>query len=190
MLRHGQSTWNADGRWQGRADPPLSDLGTRQAKAAALALGQFDAVVASSLERARHTADVIAHELGIGPVATDPDLMERCAGEWEGSTKAEIEQRWPGWLAAGRTPEGWEPDEVVVERASRAIGRIAAGVGDEGTALVISHGGVIRSLMAALGRDDVRYSNLDGQWFEIAPGHFRAGDLVQVLADATVSDTI
>src|SRR3954464_6700209 len=86
LVRHGQSEWNAVGRWQGQADPPLSDLGRAQARAAARSLGSLDAVYASDLQRATETALIIAEQIGIGPVILDPDLRERDAGQWSGLT--------------------------------------------------------------------------------------------------------
>src|SRR5688572_19392365 len=85
LLRHGQSTWNADGRWQGQADPPLSPLGEEQARDAArrLAPGQFSRVLASDLRRARQTAEILADALRL-PVEVDPDLREIDVGDWQG----------------------------------------------------------------------------------------------------------
>ena len=109
VVRHGQSEWNAVGRWQGRADPPLTMEGRRQAAAAARALGTFDGVVSSPLQRAAETAAIIAEHLGIGPVLTDPDLMERDAGEWQGLTRGQIEMEWPGYLEEGKRPRPTNP---------------------------------------------------------------------------------
>ena len=138
LIRHGQSEWNADGRWQGQADPPLTDLGRHQALHAARNLGTVDAIVASDLQRASETALIIAEALGVGPVVLEPGLRERDAGEWSGLTRAEIERDWPGYLdppptdrhagfapaihgRAARAPErrrppSWEPDDVLLER--------------------------------------------------------------------------
>jgi probable phosphoglycerate mutase len=98
LIRHGQSEWNADGRWQGQADPALTDLGRHQAAHAARNLGAVDAVVASDLQRASETALIIGEALGVGPVVLEPGLRERDAGEWSGLTRAEIERDWPGYL--------------------------------------------------------------------------------------------
>ncbi len=98
LIRHGQSEWNADGRWQGQADPPLTDLGRHQARHAARNLGGGEAIVASDLQRASATALIISAELGVGPVVLEPDLRERDAGEWSGLTRVEIERDWPGYL--------------------------------------------------------------------------------------------
>lgn len=188
VVRHGQSTWNADGRWQGTEDPPLSTLGVRQARHAAQRLGGFDAVVASDLERASVTATIIADELGIGPVQTDPDLRERCAGAYQGLTRPEIEERFPGYLAEGLLPPGWEDDDSVLARAAGALGRIAAAIGSGGTALVVTHGGVIGTLERAL---DVprgaRLPNLGGRWFTVGPGHLGAGEAVLLVDEDEVS---
>lgn len=100
LIRHGQSEWNADGRWQGQADPPLTDLGRAQARHAARSLGVVDAIVASDLQRAAETAAIIAEELGVGPLVLEPGLRERDAGEWSGLTRAEIERDWPGYLGS------------------------------------------------------------------------------------------
>ncbi len=183
VVRHGQSTWNADGRWQGQEDPPLSSLGVRQAREAAARLGTFDVVAASPLERALSTATIIADELGIGPVVTDPHLMERHAGGFQGLTRPEIEERFPGYLADRRRPDDWEDDDAVTQRAVAALARIAVQAGG-GDALVVSHGGVIRCLEELLGvRRDHRLANLGGRWFEVGPGALRAGDEV-LLVDA------
>ena len=117
-LRHGESEWNAVGRWQGQADPPLTDAGMLQAVAAARLLGTFDAVFASSLQRAADTAAIIAESLGIGPVQLMDDLMESSFGPWQGLTISEIESGWPGYLSEHRRPEGAEqPDH----RSARAL---------------------------------------------------------------------
>lgn len=186
LVRHGQSTWNADGRWQGSENPPLSTLGVRQAHRAAEALGSFDLVASSDLERAFVTATIIADELGIGPVVTDPDLGERFAGGFQGLTRTQIEERYPGYLAEGRRPDDHETDESVADRSVRALASIAAEIGEDGTALVVSHGGVIHTLERVAGATrEGRLPNLGGRWFEVGPSVFRAGDAV-LLVDADV----
>src|SRR5947207_3359793 len=82
LVRHGESTWNADGRWQGQADPPLSPLGERQARAASETCPDVDAVVSSDLRRAHQTATIIAQRRGLGPVHTERRLRETFTGEW------------------------------------------------------------------------------------------------------------
>lgn len=181
VVRHGQSVWNADGRWQGHADPPLSALGAQQARAAADALGTLDAVVASDLVRALDTATIIAAALGIGPVDVDPRLRESDAGEWTGLTRHEIEAAFPGWLAEGRRPPSFEHWEHVAERAAHALRDLAARH-PGGDVLVVSHSGVIRSLERRLGAPSPLVANLGGTWFQVADGAVTAGERV-VLVD-------
>jgi probable phosphoglycerate mutase len=116
VIRHGQSEWNAVGRWQGRADVALDQAGRLQAAEAALVLGTFDGVWASDLQRAQLTAMIIAEILGIGPVLTDARLSETDVGPWEGLTQREVEEGWPGFLAERRRPEGFEPYDEAAER--------------------------------------------------------------------------
>jgi probable phosphoglycerate mutase len=194
LVRHGQSEWNAVGRWQGQADPPLSDLGRAQGRAAARSLGALDAVYASDLQRATETALIIAEQLGIGPVILDPDLRERDAGEWSGLTRAEIHERYPGYLPDDRhrafapdggtpkRPPGWEPDEQLRERVLNALGRIHDDV-PEGDVLAVTHGGVIYVLEGYLGDPFHRLANGEGRWIELDGGKLVLGDRVLLVND-------
>jgi probable phosphoglycerate mutase len=154
LVRHGQSTWNADGRWQGRADPPLSELGIRQSEVAAEAvlMAEVRAVWASPLVRAHGTAQRIAEHRSL-PVEVDDRLAERDAGEWTGLTRVQIEAEWPGYLAERRRPPGFEDDEALVRRARAAL-RTIADAHPGTTTLVVSHGGVIRAVERSLGAPD------------------------------------
>jgi broad specificity phosphatase PhoE len=192
LVRHGQSEWNAEGRWQGQADPILTDLGRLQAREAARALGAVDAVWASDLQRAVETAAIIADHLGVGPVVVDPDLRERDAGEFSGLTRPEIAARYPGFLDDGRRPPGWEPDESLVARALRALRAIAAEV-PGGDVLVITHGGLVYALEQHLGEQFVRLANAEGRWLDVGPGAtLRLGERVLLSApeDTTVPNQI
>lgn len=159
VARHGQSEWNALGRWQGQADPPLSDLGRTQALAAAERVGSVDVVVASDLQRAVETAAIIARVLGVGPVMVEAGLRERDAGEWSGLTRDEIERDWPGYLDEHRYPPAFEATEVFHERIRAALDRVEAAYrGAE--VLVVSHGGVIYGLERLHGLGFERIPNL------------------------------
>lgn len=177
IVRHGQSEWNAVGRWQGQEDPPLSDHGQQQAFAAAAHVGTVDLIVASDLERSRITAEIIAEMIGVGPVQVDPDLRERHAGEWQGLTRPEIHERFPGWIDDGRRPDGWEPDEAVAERAYASLRRWAP-VGAD--ILIVSHGGVIRTLETSLGQPGRRVPNLGGRTL-IGEHDFHIGEAVELI---------
>ena len=187
VVRHGQSEWNATGRWQGRADPALTDEGRRQSKVAGGALGTFDAVVASPLLRAAETATIIAERLGIGPVLTDPDLVERDAGEWQGLTRSQIQEGWPGFLDDGRRPPGYEPGDAMLTRALSVLERISERMGD-GDVLVVSHGGVVYALEEACGEPWRRIPNLGARWFELSGGDLSAGPRVDLVPDGTIPD--
>jgi uncharacterized phosphatase len=187
VLRHGESEWNATGRWQGTEDPPLTERGIRQAVAAGEAMGTFDAVWASTLQRASLTADIIAEQLGIGPVNLDDRLVEVYFGPWQGLTRPEIERDWPGYIAELRRPDGAESHDAVVARVSAAIRDIAAAC-PGGDVLVVAHGGVTRSLRRSLGvgGHDDHIANLGGARFLVYPdGRMVAGELVVVIDDDT-----
>jgi broad specificity phosphatase PhoE len=186
LVRHGQSEWNAEGRWQGQADPPLSALGERQAVAATDQLEGIDVVWASDLIRAARTAELVASELGVD-VIVDARLRERHAGEWQGHTRDEIEVEWPGYLADGRRPPSWEPDDEVVERALEACAAIAE-AHPGAVVLVVTHGGIVRTLERHLeDPDDQLLPNLGGRWVEISGDTVRLGDRVLLLDAATAT---
>lgn len=192
LARHGQSEWNAVGRWQGQADPPLSDQGRVQAREAARAVGAVDAIWASDLQRAVATATIIADDIGVGPVVIDPDLRERDAGEFSGLTRAEIEDRFPGYLEAHKRPPGWEADEHLLARARRALRRIAAEV-PGGHVLVITHGGLVYTLEEHLGAGHQRLANAEGRWLDVGLGdRLSLGERVLLAApeDTTVPEQI
>lgn len=193
LVRHGQSEWNADGRWQGQADPALTSQGVRQAEAAASSLGSVDAIVASTLERAQHTANVIANRLGIEPVIALAELMERHAGEWQGLTRSEIEDLYPGYLGEGRRPSGWEPDDELVERVLVGLDAIASVVGPDADVVAVTHGGVIMALSDHLGGHRGRIANLGARWVERSVGGaWQLGGELDLLhgVDVTVPDQI
>ena len=188
LLRHAESQWNAEGRWQGTADPPLSPGGEEQAQSAGELLRPFGfaAIVSSDLQRARRTAEVLAAALGGAPPAVDPGLREYDVGDWRGLTRAEIEARWPGAIAAWRqgrlpsTPHG-ERRDAAVRRVADALYRVAA-AHPGGPVLVITHGGVIGSLATSLGAEPARVGHLAGSWFDAGPGALAAGAAVDLLA--------
>lgn len=188
IVRHGESTWNAVRRWQGRADPPLTRRGETQARRAAVAArahGPFDAVVSSDLQRARATGSIIATELGIDLLGAESDLSERSAGEWEGLTRSEIEQRYPGFLTDGQRPPGYESDESIVDRSTDALRRLSDRHRGK-TVLVVSHGGIIHALERAHAGSGAwqRLDNLTGRWFAVADGIVRpVGSRVALVPD-------
>jgi probable phosphoglycerate mutase len=180
LARHGESEWNAAGRWQGHADPSLSARGRRQAAMAVDRLGVVDAIVSSTLQRALQTALIISEGLGVGPVVLETDLMERDAGEWQGLTRAEIEEQWPGYLASHRRPPSYELDEPLTKRVMAALARVCDDVpGDD--ILVLTHGGVINALERRMGLEWQRVPNLGGRWFLWRDGDLHLGDRVELI---------
>jgi broad specificity phosphatase PhoE len=141
IVRHGQSTWNAEGRLQGQADPPLSALGRREADALAPALRDFppERVVTSDLVRARETAARLGHPDAV----PDACWREIGVGEWAGRLLAELPPgQEPSWRGGSLVPPGGETWEELEARVADALDAlIEAG----GPWLVVAHGGVVRA---------------------------------------------
>ena len=190
VLRHGQSEWNVQGRWQGQADIALTPEGIKQAQQAALKLGSFDLIATSSLQRALRTAEIIAEHKRIVDLHIDDRLKESHIGPWQGLTYAEIEAGWPGFLDSRRQPDDFEPNINVVQRMTDALIDIANKCRG-GQALVISHSGVIRTLRRELKVSDNRLENLGGSWFEVdGKNTLRAGRIVAVIGELNSSESL
>lgn len=185
LIRHGESTWNASGRWQGHADAPLSVRGRSEANAAGAQLvDTFDHAWSSDLQRANDTARSLARSIGLSVVHVDPDLRERAAGPWEGLTRDDIETGWPNFLSTGDRPDGYESDDLVIARVVPSLAKIASAAP---RSLVVTHGGVMRALERHLTGSDRRVANLGGWWLHAKDGHFRIGDTVQLTTDTETS---
>jgi broad specificity phosphatase PhoE len=188
VVRHGQSEWNAIGRWQGHADPALSELGRRQSAVASASIGAVDGIISSDLLRAVETAAIIAQQLGVGPVVVDERLRERDVGEWSGLTRAEIDKSWPGWLDDDRRPDGFEHTDRVLARALEAFDAIRR-ASPGGSLLVVTHGGLIRSLARSYGLDDVPVANLAGFTVRVTEVGHTFGERLALLDGQTVTIT-
>ncbi len=184
IARHGQSEWNQLGRWQGQADPRLSEFGFVQASDAATNCGSFDAIISSNLQRAGQTAVVISEVTGIGPVLIDDAFSERDVGSYQGLTREEIDERFPGQLDAGIWPEGWEPDESVLQRVLEGLERLRQQCGT-GDVLVVAHGGVIYALERHFGNEYNRISNLEGRWLHHDGTSWHLGERVALTQKIT-----
>lgn len=156
LVRHGETTYNREGRIQGHDDAPLTALGIRQAGAVAdrLSRESIAAIYSSDLGRARMTAESIAacHNL---PVNATPLLRESNLGVLQGLTRAEIDERYPAseneWRRDMMTmrPPGAETIQDVIDRGSEFL-RSISGKHEEGESLVIvGHGGSLRGLVIA-----------------------------------------
>jgi ribonuclease H / adenosylcobalamin/alpha-ribazole phosphatase len=153
LLRHGQTELSTQRRYSGRGDPALTDVGRRQAEAAALYLAQrggIATVVTSPLQRAYDTAAAAAKALDV-EVTADDDLIETDFGAWEGLTFGEAAERDPElhrtWLRdTSITPPGGESFDSVLERVQRVRKRLMAEHSGE-TVLVVSHVTPIKTLL-------------------------------------------
>jgi broad specificity phosphatase PhoE/ribonuclease HI len=153
LLRHGQTELSTQRRYSGRGNPPLTDVGRRQAEAAAQFVASKDgvaAVITSPLQRAYDTAATAAKALGLD-VGVDDDLIETDFGAWEGLTFGEAAERDPQlhrrWLRdTSVTPPEGESFDRVADRVRRARARIINEHGGE-TVLVVSHVTPIKTLL-------------------------------------------
>src|SRR5215217_2235315 len=149
LIRHGESTWNAEHRLQGQSDPPLSELGLEQAAALAPFLdGLPSRAVTSDLTRAVQTADA----LGLRDVPRDPRWREIDIGEWAGHTLDELD---PDDVAAWRGGELAPPG---AETWAQLQARVAAAIDELGgeDAVVVTHGGCVRAACSHLTGADPR----------------------------------
>ncbi len=193
VVRHAVTAWNAAGRWQGWEDVPLSIEGEAQADRAGTILRdidpRFDRVVASDLLRARQTAERLVAAMGQSAITITPlaievveGLRERDIGAWSGKLTAEIEAQWPGWLDAWRRGELDRPPEGEYEpefraRISTALEAITS---TRQRTLVVTHGGVIRTLEVHYGTNPAPVANVSGRWFGLANGRVTPGDRVDL----------
>lgn len=146
LIRHGETDWNVEGRWQGQSDVPLNQNGLAQARrlADALADRQIDAIYTSDLQRTRETARLLSEHKRL-PIQVDPRLREVNQGQWEGLTIQQIKERYLPELEARRRDQynvpapGGENGMQVQQRAMAAI-RDILGRHPEGTIAVVSHG--------------------------------------------------
>lgn len=153
IVRHGETTWNREGRYQGQKDTPLSPFGREQGEMVARALRDIplQAAYASPLRRAYDTAVMCARYHGI-PVQRDERLLEINHGAWEGLQAAEVEARYPELLRKWHTTvvdvrmPGGETLAEVQRRAVAAIYDIAARH-DGQTVLVVGHDAVNKAVL-------------------------------------------
>lgn len=158
LARHGETTWNTEGRHQGQGfDIPLSEDGAAQARALAARLERepIHRAVASPLLRARQTAEIVLGERR-GMLSPEAGFMEISHGEWEGRLASEIREAYPeihrAWRERPHTVRlpGGESFQEVQDRAWAALHRATEGLGEEETLLLLSHDGVNRALICRI----------------------------------------
>jgi len=153
LVRHGETDWNLEGRYQGQADVPLNERGREQAKLLAERLRgeRIEAIYASDLSRAYETARVIAEALG-QEVKSLESLREVDTGVWTGLTFEEVEIRYPEhlkeWRADPLRVRRWEGESYLglFERTRAAIREIVEAHPAQ-TVLIVGHGGNIKCIV-------------------------------------------
>ena len=152
LLRHARTSWNAERRFQGQADPPLDDVGRSQAYEVAplIAAVRPNLLLSSDSARAMQTAAVVGELTGL-PVHAEPRLRERGLGHWEGLTREEVADKYPDeyadWMA-GRdvSRRGGETRDAVAGRALDAF----EDVPDVPVAVLVTHSATAMALTNAL----------------------------------------
>lgn len=153
LVRHGETNWNRDHKWQGHTGPPLNEVGRQQARDLARQVSDIDVIYSGDTIRAKETADIIATQLGLA-VETDARLREVNFGDWESLTRQQINERFGGafarWLALEQAePDGGESDAAMAERVLAALADIVCRHPNE-RVLVVTSGGPIRAALAHL----------------------------------------
>ena len=179
VVRHAESTWNAQYRWSGQQDPPLTPAGRDAARRLARELeGQeFDAIASSDLQRAAETADTLAAALDLPTPMRIVELRERDMGIWTGLTHEEIDRGWPGWRERWREEEllelpGAEHRDAFDDRVRSALIEIAHDRRPEDRLIVVGHAGTLRALGRHLGTVD-EHPNLARVWIVVEGGSIR-----------------
>ena len=152
LLRHGRTASNAEGRIQGQLDTPLDELGLVQAEAlgTVFAADPPARVVSSDLARARATAQAVCDHIGL-PLVVDARLRETHFGAWQGLTGDEVAAGWPEAFEAWRRHEGHPVGgETPAQVGERAVAAAREHMVDEGTLLLVTHGGTARALVGTL----------------------------------------
>jgi broad specificity phosphatase PhoE len=173
LIRHAQSEWNAVGRWQGQADPPLSAHGLEQAQQLAASLARelaeesLDLLVCSDLLRARQTAQAVGDALGL-ELRPDAAFRELDVGAWSGLTREEIVARDPELLARFESddpdarPGGGESRREIRLRSHQAVEHLVA-ENAGARILIVSHLGFLRALLPGAEPANADWIRIDAQ---------------------------
>ena len=155
LVRHGETQWNTEGRFQGRMDSALTSTGLKQAASigrllAGLSL-RVETFVASPLGRTVQTASIIADISNLPPPQYDNRLVEVTLGSWDGLTHIDIDVQWPGALD-GSSPFDWYFQSPDGESYETALERVERWLEDQqGVTIAVSHGLTSRIIRGAYG---------------------------------------
>lgn len=167
LVRHGETVWNQENRWQGHADVPLSEAGREQARRLARRLRAegrcVRAIYASDLQRAVHTAEILGEVLGVMPIP-EAGWREMDIGKWSGLTTAEViahyATEWERLRAGEDLPRGG--GETFAQFQGRvlrcALRLLEQHAGEE--VMIVTHGGTVRALL-------LHYRGLDVSQFRL-----------------------
>lgn len=175
LIRHGETDWNVEGRYQGQADPPLNKKGLEQARQLAGEMEDLglDLIYSSPLQRAHQTAEILADHLEI-PLHIEPRLMEIHQGDWQTRLRSEIENLYPElfnrwqtepWMV---TPPQGEHLNQVQQRVDSAIDEILA-KHPEGILGIVTHRipiALIKVHIQGMDPDIVRTLHLPNTYWE------------------------
>jgi phosphoserine phosphatase len=175
LIRHGETDWNIEGRYQGQANPPLNEEGIRQGQRLARKLegAGLDALYTSPLSRASQTARIISDHLGV-PLYSDSRFMEIHQGEWQERLRSEIQSLYPDLFKRWETepwevcPPNGETLRQVQERVEQAVDEIISRHTDE-TIGIVSHRipiALIKMRYQSLDANIVRTLHLPNTYFE------------------------
>jgi broad specificity phosphatase PhoE len=180
LVRHGETQWNQERRYQGQQDTPLNHVGRMQAERVAQYLSDLgiDFLISSDLLRARDTAAIIGKSLEL-PVICCHLWRERDYGRWEGLTREEIQKLYPDeWHSYRSNPKLTAPGggETLAELQSRAIEAMHWIFDQYGcyrgySGIVVSHGGLLRALLAWITRQEKPQFYLDNGGITVVKVH-------------------
>ncbi|MBI2831024.1 MAG: histidine phosphatase family protein [Chloroflexi bacterium] len=184
LARHGETLWNAENIFRGRADIGLSETGLKQAELLAEYLSglKVEAIYSSPLRRARETALTIAryHKIGVGMAS---ELIDLSFGEWEGMSRQEVKEKykelyeqWEEAPEKAKMPSGESLDDAR-ERAVRMVNNVIAW--HNGTVILVSHRVVNKVLICALlGLDNSHFWDIKLDTCGITTFEYRNGRFV------------
>jgi broad specificity phosphatase PhoE len=180
LIRHGETDWNVEGRYQGQADPPLNARGLAQGEwlAEELEQARLEVLYTSPLLRARQTAEIICEHIGI-PLQVEPRLMEIHQGDWQTRLRGEIEDLYPELFHRWET-EPWQITPPKGEHLSQVQQRVDVAVDEilarhpSQTVGIVAHRipiALIKVRFQGMNRDIVRTLELpNGYWEEVVVG--------------------